>query len=281
MTLVINTNVASINAQRYLSTNTMQLNKSMERLASGYRINKGADDSAGLQISETLRAQIRGSQKALDNVQDGTNVLNIMDGAMAQITENIQRMRELAVQAANDTLASTQRTAIKNEIDELSKDITRISDATEYNGVKLLNGTQSNFFVQVGANANNTVDRIDMASSGNVFADIDATALSVNNLTVSDNTNAQTSISTLDSALTTVNNRRATIGALTNRLQSAANNLSVNIENLSSAESRIRNVDVAKESAQLTRNQILQQASSTILGQANQSPQLALSLLRG
>jgi flagellin len=281
MSLVINTNTASINAQRFLSANTQALGKTMEKLASGYRINKGADDSAGLQISETLRAQIRGSQKAMDNVQDGTNVLNIMDGAMAQITENIQRMRELAVQAANDTLASTQRTAIKNEIDELSKDITRISDATEYNGVKLINGTQSNFFVQVGANANNTVDRIDMASSGNVFADIDATALSVNNLTVSDSANAQTSISTLDTALTTVNNRRATIGALTNRLQSAANNLSVNVENLSAAESRIRNVDVAKESAQLTRNQILQQASSTILAQANQSPQLALSLLRG
>jgi flagellin len=280
MGLSINTNTTSINAQRFLSTNTQALGKTMERLASGYRINKGSDDAAGMQISETLRAQIRGSTKALDNVQDGTNVLSIMDGALGQITENIQRMRELAVQAANDTLGSTQRTAIKNEIDELSKDITRISDATEFNGVKLLNGTQTNFFVQVGSNSNNTVDRIDLASSGNAFADIDATALSVNNLTVSDSANAQTSISTLDSALTTVNNRRATIGALTNRLQSAANNLQVNVENLSSAESRIRNVDVAKESANLLKNQILQQASTSILAQANQSPSLALSLLR-
>jgi flagellin len=281
MSIVINTNVSSLNAQRHLSLNTINLHKTMEKLASGFRINKAADDAAGLQISETLRAQIRGSQKALDNVQDGVSILNMMDGAMSTITENIQRMRELAVQAANDTLASTQRSAIKLELDQLALDITRVSDATDFNGVKVLNGSMaSNFFIQVGPNANNTVDRIDMAA-GNTFADIDATALAVNNLIVTDNANSQTTISTLDAALATVNGRRATVGALTNRLQSAATNLQVNIENLSAAESRIRNVDVAKESAQLSRNQILQQASSTILAQANQSPQIALSLLKG
>jgi len=274
-----------MNAQRYLTNNTKALDKSLERLASGFRINKGSDDAAGLQISETLRAQIRGSSKALDNVQDGVAVLNMVDGGMSVITQNLQRMRELAVQAANDTLGTSQRTAIEEELDQLALDITRISDAMKFNGVNLMDGSMANFNVQVGANNTAAQDVINLATAGasNPFADIDATALGVNDaaIIVTANANALTSIGLIDTAISTVTSRQATVGALTNRLESAAQSLMVNIENISSAESRIRNVDVASESAALVKNQILQQASATILSQANQTPSLALNLIRG
>jgi flagellin len=285
MPLVVNTNVSSLNAQRSLTTNTNALGKSLERLSSGFRINRAADDAAGLQISETLRAQIRGSKKAQDNVQDGINVLNIADGALNTIGDSLQRIRELAVQAANDTLAATQRTAIKSEIDQLGADITRVSDATQFNGVKLLDGTQAAFNIQVGANstaANDVIDLTTAVTGVNPFADIDATALGVATgaTLVDTNANALLTITALDTAISTVSQRRAAIGALTNRLESTSKNLANSVENLSASESRIRNVDVAAESAELTRNQILQQASASILGQANQSSSLALSLIK-
>jgi flagellin len=285
MPLVVNTNVSSLNAQRYLSKNTGQLSKSLEKLASGYRINRASDDAAGLQISETLRTQIKGSKKALDNVQDGINVLNIMDGAYGVITDSLQRMRELTVQAANDTLAAPQRTAIKAELDQLAADITRISDSTAFNGVKLMDGTSVNFNLQVGPNDQLANDVINLATAAatNPFADIDATVLGINSAAtnVTTSANALATITLMDTAITTITSARATIGALGNRLESVATNLANSIENFSASESRIRNVDVAAESAELTRNQILQQASSTILAQANQIPQLALQLLKG
>lgn len=282
MPLVINTNTTAMNAQRHLTNNTNALGKSMERLASGFKINKASDDAAGLQISENLRAQVRGSQKALANVQDGINVLNIADGGLAVITDNLQRMRELTVQAANDTYSAAQRTAIEGELDQLALEITRISDSVEFNGVSLLNGSNANFIIQLGANETAN-DELDLATAGaaNPFGDIDATALGVQDaaIVVTTNANAQTSIGLIDTALDTVNTRRSTIGALTNRLDSAGQNLMTAIENLSASESTIRNVDVAAESANLVRSQILQQASASILAQANQSPGLALSLL--
>lgn len=282
MPLVINTNVSSMNAQRQLGVNTSALQKSMERLSSGFRINRASDDAAGLQISENLRAQIRGSKKALDNVQDGINVLNIAEGGMAVITDNLQRMRELAVQAANDTYSAAQRTAIEEELDQLAAEITRISDSVEFNGVNLLDGSNANFIIQLGPNE--TVnDELDLATAGaaNPFGDIDATVLGVNDaaIVVTSNANSQLAIASIDTALSTVNTRRSTIGALTNRLESAGQNLQISMENLSSSESRIRNVDVAAESANLVRNQILQQASAAMLSQANQGPGLALQLL--
>ncbi len=282
MPLVVNTNVTSLNAQRYLANNTNALSKTMEKLSSGYRINRAADDAAGLTLSENLRAQIRGSQKALANVQDGINVLNIADGAMAQITENLQRMRELAVQAANDTYDTAQRTAMQSEYDQLALDITRISDATEFNGVSLLNGTApaTALTLQIGPNNTAGVDTLNVGGLG-VFADIDATTLGVGAGNLSTNANANTAIGNLDTAIGTVNTRRGLVGAVTNRLEGAANNLMIGIENLSSSESRIRNVDVAAESATLVRNQILQQASAAMLAQANQSPGLALQLIGG
>lgn len=280
MPLIINTNVSSLTAQRHLGNNTNMLNKTMEKLASGFRINRAGDDAAGLQLSENLRSQIRGSQKALDNVQDAIGMLNITDGAMQQITENLQRMRELAVQAANDAYNTAQRSAMQAEFNQLRLDITRISDATTFNGVPLLSGGagSTSLTIQLGAN-NTAADRLNVGTLG-VFADIDATALGIASSTLDSHANASAALGALSTAIGTVNSRRGNIGAVINRLEGAANNLSVAVENFSASESRIRNVDVAAESAQLVRNQILQQASSTILAQANQSPSLALQLLQ-
>ena len=277
MPINVNTNVQSLNAQRFLSMNTTALAKSQEKLSSGYRINRAADDAAGLQLSENLRAQIRGAGKAQANAQDGINVLNIADGAMSQITENLQRMRELAVQAANDTYNTAQRTAMQTEFNQLRLDITRISDSTQFNGVSLLNGSApaTAMILQIGPNNVAANDQLAVGGLG-VFADIDATALAVNANTLDTNANANTAIGAVNAAIITVNTRRGTIGAVTNRLEGAVNNLSVAIENLSASESRIRNVDVAAESANLVKNQILQQAAASMLAQANQAPGIAL-----
>ncbi len=283
MPLVINTNVSSLTSQRHLTNNTAALGRSIERLASGFRINRAGDDAAGLQVSENLRAQIRGSKAALANVQDGVNVMNIADGALSVITENLQRMRELAIQAANDTYDVGQRAAIKQELDTRAADITRISDAIEFNGVFLLDGSLvGNFFLQVGANNVLANDVIDVAATG-AFNDIDATVLGVDAAAtvITDNANSRTTVGLIDAAITTVNNRRASIGAIVNQLESAEQNLMIGIEALSTSESRIRNIDVAAESAALTQNQILQQSAATVLAQANQGPALALQLLQG
>ena len=281
MPLVINTNTMSINAQRNLTNNTKKLSTSMERLSSGYRINRAGDDAAGLQIATNLRSQVEGSKKAMDNVLDGINVLNIADGALGTITENLQRMRELAVQAANDTYDASSRASLKQEMDALAFEIERIATSTEFNGVFLLNGSTPAFTLQVGAN-NGTVDIIDIGATG-AFDDVDVATMGVDNanITVTNNTNARATLAALDAALVTVNNQRADIGAIVNRLEKAASNLSTSIENIASAESRIQDVDVAKESAELVRNQILQQSAGAILSQANTAPQIALQLIQG
>ncbi len=291
MPLVINTNTTSINAQRHLSKNTNMLQKSMERLSSGFRINRAGDDAAGLQLSENLRTQIRGSQAALANVQDGKNVLNIADGALSVITENLQRMRELAVQAANDTYDASQRTAIKQEMDARADDITRIANATEFNGVALLDGNAVAAAMSLQVGPNNVVAN-DVITIGGAFAaasdgttlgvpsDTEAGGAGASAMQVDSAANARTSIGLLDTAITTINTRRATIGSFVNQLESAEENLMIAIESFQAAESRIRNVDVAAESARMTQNQILQQSSLAMLSQANQAPQLALQLLQ-
>jgi flagellin len=284
MPINVNTNVQSLNAQRLLSKNTMGLNKSLEALASGFRINKSSDDAAGLQISEVLRSQIRGSEKANDNVQDGINVLNTADGSLSTITDNLQRMRELSVQGANDTLNVDQRSAINKELKQLTADISRIANSTEFNGKKLFSSV-TNYKIQVGAESASATNVLDIGGTNSALGTLQATSLGLQNpgavmqVGVGTNASALKAISTIDKALQTVGNRRASIGAMTNRLSSAAQNLSISIENFSASESRIRNVDVAKESAEMTKNQILQQAAATVLGQANQAPQLALKLL--
>ena len=288
MGITINTNVQSLNAQRVLGGNVKSLGKSLEKLSSGYRINRASDDAAGLQISEGLRSQIRGSDQANSNVQDGINLLNTTDGSLETITNNLQRIRELAVQGGNDTLATDQRSAIDKEIQQLAKDVTRIASASLFNKKDLLNGTTTSLKIQVGANVTSATNTIDLATAGtNPFADARATALNLLGaadavrLSVKSNGSALKTLSIVDAALQTVQNRRAAIGALTNRLEGASTNLQISSENFSASESRIRNTDTAKESANLTKNQVLQQASSQILGQANQTSQLALSLLRG
>ncbi|MEB3285900.1 MAG: flagellin [Vampirovibrionales bacterium] len=281
MPLAINTNTMSINAQRHLTNNTNMLSKSLEKLASGYRINRAGDDAAGLQLSENLRAQIRGSQKAYANVQDGINVLNIADGSMDTITNNLQRMRELAVQAANDTYSTEQRSAITTEMEALRSDIDRIAEAAQFNGVTLLGTTApANFFIQLGANDSATVDALNI---GDALDSMTSSGLALTSAAtnITTNSTAQLYIGSIDNALSTLNTNRAALGAFVNRLEGAASNLLNSIENQSSAESRIRNVDVAAESANMTRNQILQQASATVLSQANQAPSLALRLLGG
>jgi len=286
MPLIINTNVTSLTAQRYLSSNTNALQKTMEKLASGYRINRAGDDAAGLQLSENLRAQIRGTKKALDNTQDGINVLNIADGGLQTVTDSLQRIRELSVQAANDTYNTAQRASMQVEMEQLLTDIDRIAAATKFNGVDLLSAASpANFILQVGANNTAGVDTIDIASA---MGDTTATTLGIASWnganitnTIDSSANAQSFLTELDTAINTINTKRGNLGAFVSRLEGTVNNLSIGVENLSSSESRIRNVDVAAESANLTRNQILQQASNTILAQANQTPQLALQLLQG
>lgn len=288
MGININTNVQSLNAQRVLGSNVKSLGKSLEKLSSGYRINRASDDAAGLQISEGLRSQIRGSDQANSNVQDGINVLNTTDGSLETITNNLQRVRELAVQGGNDTLSTDQRSAIDKEIQQLAKDVTRIASASQFNKKDLLNGATSSLKIQVGANVTSATNTIDLATAGtNPFGDSRATALNLLGagdavkLSVKSNGSSLKTLSIVDAALQTVQNRRASIGALTNRLEGASTNLQISSENFSASESRIRNTDIAKESANLTKNQVLQQASAQILGQANQTSQLALSLLKG
>lgn len=287
MGMIINTNVQALSAQRLLNKNTSALSKNFEKLSSGLKINRASDDAAGLQISEGLRSQIRGSQKASDNIQDGINVMNIMDGTLQTVVDNLQRIRELTVQAANDTNALEQRNAISAEINQLRADIDRMAGATEFNGRALFNGTISNYYLQVGANNSSTVDRINLANVNGVnpFSSLTTSAIfnlpagSVLGLTT--NASALNTLSKVDNALQTINNRRATIGAMINRLESGFQNISITIENMSASESRIRNVDIAKESAEMTKNQILQQASAQVLSQSNQLPQLALQILQG
>lgn len=279
MPVYINTNIGSIIAQRSLNNNTSALNKSLERLSTGYRINRSSDDAAGYQISELLRVSIRGSQKAQDNVQDGINLLNVTDGAYETVVNNLQRVRELVVQGASDTNGTDQRNAIKSELDQLSSEIDRIIRTTKFNGRTLLDGSQSSFFLQIGTDGTSN-DNINVSAvfSNNLTSNL---LVDTANLTVDTTTNAQLTLNHIDTAIGTLVVRRASIGAFVNRLEAASQNLQIGIENKTAAESRIRNVDVAQESSKLVSNQILQQAASSILSQANQTTSIALQLLQG
>lgn len=284
MPLIINTNVASLNAQRLLGNNTNLLQKNFERLASGFRINKAGDDAAGLQISEKLRSQIRGIGQAVNNAQDGISLLSIAEGTLSVVNDHLQRIRELTVQAANDTNSSDQRTAIDNEVKARLNDINRITKATQFNGKSLLTGDPATASIRlhIGANAVTSLDTINVALSA--LGSATATTLGISGAGASVGTTASSArvfLGKVDSALNKVANRLAKIGSIQSRLESALQNLSIAKENFTASESRIRDLDVAAESATLARNQILQQASASILAQANQSPQLALTLIGG
>lgn len=285
MGLVINTNISSLVAQRNLSHNTSNLEKSLERLASGYKINRAADDAAGLSISETLRGQIRGTEKAIGNTQDGINILAVGESALSIMGENLQRIRELTVQAANDTNSSVERTAIALEVQARLEDINRIAATTKGNNVNLLDGSSAgNFRLQVGANSDINIDTINI---GAVFTTSTYSALSISTgVTISaggayeSGGTCRAFLSEIDAAIENVFTRRSQLGAYQNRLESTVESLTIQVENLKSSESRIRNVDIAAETAKLTQNQILQQASVSILSQANQIPALAMQLLQ-
>lgn len=276
MGLRINTNVASLNAQRNMMGTKLGLDKSLERLSSGYRINRAGDDAAGLAISENLRAQIRGLKQASRNAQDGISLVQVAEGGLNEASSILIRLRELAVQAASDTIGPVERQFLNVEYDQLISEIDRIADGTEFNGTSLLSGTGAILDFQVGIRNDPQIDRISFDASK---ADANSAALGVNLTSVADKASAQNSLAAIDAAITSVAAMRADFGAIQNRLQSTVNNLAIAHENLSAANSRVRDVDVAEESAELMRNNILLQAGTSVLAQANQTTATALSLL--
>jgi len=276
MALTINTNVASLNAQRNLNTTQLQLNKSMERLSSGLRINRAGDDAAGLAISQNMQANIRSMNQAVRNANDGISMVQTAEGALNETSNILLRMRELGTQAANGTLTQSQRDNIGVEFTNLQSEIDRISKVTNFNGTNLLDGSLSaGTNLQIGS-GNTSNDKLLVT-----VTDAGAATLSVNaaSAAVSTQAAAQASLDKIDAAISAVSTLRGGLGAIQNRLQSTINNLQVAVENTSAANSRIVDVDVAAETANMTRAQILTQAGVSVLSQANQAPQLALKLL--
>lgn len=276
MALAVNTNVSALNAQRQLLTSGNSLDTSFKRLSSGFRINSAADDSAGLQISNRLTSQINGLNQAISNANDGISVAQVAEGAMDEITTSLQRIRVLAVQSQNGINSSADRVALQKEVSALKTEISRIAQNTQFGSIDLLKGDFSAKFL-VGANAGQTIS-INLSSTA-PDGGYGTSGLGLSTLSVSSVGGASAAIASIDSAIKTIDSARADLGALQNRFQSTIRNLSNIVENVSAARSQIRDTDFAKETAELTRAQILQQASTTILSQANTRPQTALSLL--
>ena len=271
MGLRINTNVASLTAQRNLSSVSSRLQGNYARLSSGLRIANAADDAAGLGISERMRSQIRSFAVAGRNAQDGISLAQTAEGSLQEVSNLLGRMRELAVQSSNGTLSSTDRTTIDAEFAQIITEIERVADQTAFNGVNILDGSTATLGLQVGVNAGQTITVS--------LSNLQTASLGIASLSTATVTGAQAAITALDTAIGTVNTNRGTVGAVQNRLQTTVSSIANIRENLSAAESRIRDVDVAAETADLTRNSILQQAATSVLAQANVQPQLALSLL--
>jgi flagellin len=276
MGLRINTNVSALAAMRTLGNTKAALDGSLERLSSGSRINRAGDDAAGLAISENLRASIRGFRQAKRNAQDGVSLVQVTEGGLNEISNMIVRLRELAIQAASDTIGDKERSFTDREFQALKSEIQRISDSTSYNGNPLLNGKAGIFEMQVGIGNNPMSDRITYNAES---ASVTLESLGLVGESVATKIGAQTTLSALDDSLTKVNSIRADLGAVQNRLQSTINSLSVSDENLSAANSRIRDADLAQEVSDMTKNNILMQAGISVLGQANNQAQSALKLL--
>lgn len=270
--MIINHNIAALNTHRQLGNATNAQSKSMEKLSSGLRINRAGDDAAGLAISEKMRGQIRGLDMASKNAQDGISLIQTAEGALNETHSILQRMRELAVQGGNDTNVTADRDAIQDELNQLMSEIDRIADTTQFNTQNLLGGSFSGT-LQIGANDGQTI---------NVkISAMDTAGLSISGaISVGTNALASSSISSLDAAIASVSKQRSQLGALQNRLDHTINNLGTSSENLTAAESRIRDVDMAKEMMNQTKNSILSQAAQAMLAQANQQPQGVLQLLR-
>ena len=281
MSISVLTNVASLNAQRNLAATQTALAASVGRLSSGMRINSASDDAAGLGISENLQANIRSLAQAQRNANDGISLTQVAEGSMNDMQGIVTRMRELAVQSANGTLGATERGYIQSEFSQLSKEVDRISKVTNFNGQQLIDGTAAKGLTfQVGINKS-TNDEITLSIATLTTSTLGSTGgTKITQASLSTATNAKTAIATFDAAIQQLSKSRAVLGAVQNRMTVTVSNLAVAHENLSAANSRIRDVDVANESAQLTKSQILSQAGLAVLAQANQLPQSALSLLR-
>ena len=276
MGMRISTNVAALNAQKNLYMTGINANKSMARLASGFRINQAADDAAGLAISENLKGQIRGLRQANRNANDGISLVQIAEGSLNEVSNMLIRLRELGVQAASDTIGDTERQFLDVEYQQLKSEIQRVTESTQYNGYDLLNGTGGVLDIQVGVNNDPFKDRISF-NAGAANSTLEALGIVAESLATKEG--AQQSLSILDTAMLSVNSIRANFGAMQNRLVSTSNNLLVYDENMSAANSRIRDTDVATETSEMMRNNILMQAGVSVLGQANQQAQLAMKLL--
>jgi len=270
----IKTNVASLNAQRNLSSSEMSLSDSMAKLSSGYRITKAGDDAAGLGISSNLGAQIRSYNQAARNAQDAVSLIQTAEGALNESTGILTRMRELAMQSASSGVGNTERGYIQSEAAALSTELDRIAAATEFNGTALLNTTATSLTFQVGIRNVAANDRISVST-----VDTTASTLGLGAMSMATQGGAQTALGLIDTAINSVSSARATFGAIGNRLQSVVSTISTASENISAANSRIRDVDVAEETSKLARAQVLMQAGVSVLSQANQQPQLALKLL--
>lgn len=276
MGLRISTNVPSLNAQRNLAENSGNLGQSLARLSSGFRINRAADDAAGLAISEQLKAQIRGLRQASRNASDGVSLVQVAEGGLNEISSMLIRLRELAIQGSSDTIGDTERKFIDVEYQQLKSEMQRIAESTSFNGYDLLNGTGGVIDIQVGTGNDPFQDRISFNASA---ANASLQSLGVAAESISSKAQAQLSLDAVDKAIISVSAIRANFGAMQNRLNSTINNLGVATENYSAANSRIRDTDVAHESAELTRNTILQQAGVSVLSQANAIQNMALKLL--
>ena len=269
MSLRINHNIEALNAHRQLVGTNEKIKKAMERLSSGYRINRGGDDAAGLGISERMRSQIRGLAQAQRNTQDGISMVQTAEGSLAEVHAMLQRIRELAVQFKNGSLSSSDQTAIQSEVSELAAEIERIGTQAEFNGIALLNTNETITF-QVGANDGQTIAVSTISLSG-----------AIGTLALVLSTTSSTDITELDAALSAISQQRAVFGAVQNRFEHTLSAMSVYQENLVAAESRIRDVDMAEEMVNLTKEQILMQAGQAMLAQANQAPSSVLQLLQG
>lgn len=272
----INTNMSAVNAQRNLRLNQATLGKSFEQLASGSRINKSADDAAGLAISESLTANIRGNQQAGRNAQDGISFIQVAEGGMSEISNIVVRLRELSVQSASDTIGQKERVYLDREAQQLKSEVERIAQSTEFNGTKLLNGMGGKLDFQVGTKNNEFNDRISYEPA---ITNVTLDSLGLSSINLAEKSSAQTGLESLDGAIGVVNSNRAHLGALQSRLNSTIANTEVAVENLSAARSRMKDADLSQVSADLARDSVRTSASTAVLAQANQTPGMALKLL--
>lgn len=279
MGLRIATNVSALTSQRHMRETRRLLDQSLERLSSGYRINKAGDDAAGLAISEKLRAKIQGLVQAQRNSSDGISLIQVAEGGLNEVQNILVRLRELGVQSASDTIGNEERRYLDEEYGSLKEEIDRIANSTEFNGTFLLDGTGGSLDFQVNTGGRNLLG-VDRISFDAFKLDVNSDKLGIEDLSVVDKHAAQRSLAAIDDAISHVSSIRGELGAIDNRLQSTIRNTAISIENLSAARSRIKDVDMADETSELTRHSILMQAGTSVLAQANSIPKMALSLLQ-